>query len=101
MWNEKDTPTRFCNESSDENCARDVCGHGTHCAGIIAGETFGVAPQAVVYAAKTLGDANRGPTSNTFFAMDEAALWGQRPVVVSASLGGTNKAYKPAVDALV
>jgi len=101
MWNETHTPTRFCNESIDVNCAGDVRGHGTFCAGIIAGKTFGVAPQAVVYMAKTLGDEGWGLTSNTLFAMDKIALRGQRPAVVSMSLGGTNMTYKPAVDALV
>merc|ERR1711963_39235 len=94
MWNETHTPTRFCNESIDVNCAGDVRGHGTFCAGIIAGKTFGVAPQAVVYMAKTLGDEGWGLTSNTLFAMDKIALRGQRPAVVSMSLGGTNMTYK-------
>ncbi|KAJ3351259.1 serine protease [Allomyces javanicus] len=43
---------------------RDGNGHGTHCAGTIAGKRFGVAKKAKVVAVKVLGDNGSGSTSD-------------------------------------
>ena len=38
----------------------DGHGHGTHCAGTVAGNTYGVAPGANLYAVKVLSDSGSG-----------------------------------------
>jgi len=99
----KDTHTaRFCNVSADDDCARDVQGHGTHCAGIVAGETYGVARQAMVYSVKVLDDSGSGWRSDIIYSMGVIAREGKRPAIVSMSLGGTRRyTYNGPVDDLV
>ena len=77
----------------------DYDGHGTHCAGIATGKTFGFAKEARIYAQKLDGlqggsDPNGGiPIADAF---DTIRLWhlnksGSRPTVVNMSWGyGTN-----------
>jgi len=103
MFNETHTPTRFCNESSDAKCSGDVHSHGTHCAGTIAGENYGVAPQALVYAVKVLSDQGPGTWSGIAYAMGMVALSSQRPAVISMSLGGGGQVQSigDAVEVLV
>merc|ERR1711972_1272145 len=81
-------------------CAVDVQGHGTHCAGSAAGTTYGVAPGAKVHAVKVLNDQGYGSTSWTVAAIDWVIRSGERPAVVSMSLGGpgTSRADKIAID---
>ena len=73
----------------------DYDGHGTHCAGIAAGKTFGFAKNSRIYAQKLDGlqgdsDPNSGiPISDAF---DTIRLWhanksGSRPTVVNMSWG--------------
>merc|ERR1719512_593187 len=95
---------RECN--GDANCAGDAQGHGTHCAGTAAGETFGVAPSAAVRSVKVLSDQGSGQWSWSYEALDWLAAQGGasvRPAVASMSLGGsgTQQAMKTAVDAAV
>merc|ERR550525_1767406 len=90
-----------CN--GDLSCAGDVQGHGTHCAGTAAGETFGVAPSASVSSVKVLGDSGSGSWSWSYGALDWLASNQVRPAVASMSLGGsgTQSAMRDAVDAAV
>jgi len=90
-----------CN--GDVNCAGDAQGHGTHCAGSAAGETFGVAPQAAVKSVKVLSDEGSGSWSWSYSALDWLAQSEVRPAVASMSLGGsgTQQAMRDAVDAAV
>jgi len=90
-----------CN--GDMTCAGDVQGHGTHCAGSAAGETYGVAPQAAVRSIKVLSDQGSGSWSWSYYALDWLATHQTRPAVASMSLGGqgTQQAMKDAVDAAV
>jgi len=90
-----------CN--GDMSCAGDVQGHGTHCAGSAAGETFGVAPQAAVRSIKVLSDQGSGSWSWSYYALDWLATHETRPAVASMSLGGqgTQQAMKDSVDAAV
>ena len=89
--------------SQNVNHYRDFDGHGTHCAGIAAGKTYGWAKNANVYAQKLAGleapsDPNSGiPISDAFDAIRlwHAAKTNGRPTIVnmswgySASVGGS------------
>jgi len=90
-----------CN--GDMTCAGDAQGHGTHCAGSAAGESFGVAPQAAVRSVKVLSDQGSGSWSWSYYALNWLATHQTRPAVASMSLGGsgTQQAMKDAVDAAV
>jgi len=90
-----------CNGNA--NCARDVQGHGTHCAGTAAGDTVGVAPAAAVRGVKVLSDQGSGSWSWSYGALDWLATNPTRPAVASMSLGGsgTQQAMRDAVDAAV
>merc|ERR1719322_1143242 len=90
-----------CN--GDRNCAADNQGHGTHCAGTVGGETFGVAPGAAVRSIKVLSDQGSGQWSWSYYALDWLAVHPTRPAVASMSLGGSGnqQAMVDAVDAAV
>jgi len=85
------------------NCAGDVQGHGTHCAGTAVGERYGVAPSAQARAVKVLSDQGSGSWSWSYGALDWLATSQVRPAVASMSLGGsgTQQAMADAVDAAV
>merc|ERR1719410_1252188 len=55
-----------CNGNA--NCAADNQGHGTHCAGTAAGETFGVAPSTAVRSVKVSSDQGSGSWSWSYEA---------------------------------
>jgi len=83
----------------------DGNGHGTHCAGTIAGEKYGVAKAADVIAVKVLGDKGQGFTSDIISGLGwvsgQAANSG-RPTVVSMSLGGgVSRALDDVVKSLI
>merc|ERR1719376_430336 len=87
----------------DMSCAGDVQGHGTHCAGTAAGESYGVASSAAVKSVKVLSDQGSGSWSWSYYALDWLATNPTRPAVASMSLGGsgTQQAMRDAVDAAV
>jgi len=82
-----DGPPRECN--GDAGCAADGQGHGTHCAGTVAGATYGVAPAATIRSVKVLGDQGAGAWSWSVGALDWLATSGIRPAIASMSLGGS------------
>jgi len=90
-----------CN--GDLSCAADRQGHGTHCAGTAAGETYGVAPAAKVMSVKVLSDRGSGSWSWSYYALDWLASNPTRPAIASMSLGGsgTQQAMADAVNAAV
>merc|ERR1711972_1300850 len=90
-----------CN--GDLSCAADRQGHGTHCAGTAAGESYGVAPSAAVKSVKVLSDQGSGSWSWSYYALDWLATNPTRPAVASMSLGGsgTQQAMADAVNAAV
>ena len=71
------------------NSFRDDNGHGTHCAGIVAGKgensVFGVAPGAELYSVKVMDDSGKGSVSWTIAGMDWSIGAGMN--VVSMSFG--------------
>lgn len=89
------------------SCAGDKRGHGSHCAGTVAGDSFGVAPGATILSAKVLGDGGGGQLSWSYAALDWIATSSIRPAVVSMSLGisgryqGMKRAVEAATDAAV
>ena len=50
----------------------DGHGHGTHCAGTIAGKTFGVAPKATVIGLQAFGADGIGSAASTIAALQYA-----------------------------
>ncbi|KAJ8044114.1 Subtilisin-like protease 8 [Holothuria leucospilota] len=74
----------------------DCHGHGTHCAGTVAGTTYGVANQATVYGVRCLDCGGSGYTSdivagNFSYRKESYRLVakGNRPAIGSMSLGGS------------
>jgi len=93
-------PPQSC--QGNRNCAVDRQGHGTHCAGTAAGNSYGVARGAKIYSSKVLDDNGDGYGSWSYSALDTAARSTQlRPAVVSMSLGGAGRRQgdQNAVDA--
>ena len=90
-------------ECLNYTCATDTRGHGTHCAGTIAAVDYGVAPQTTIHAVKVLGDDGYGYTSWSIAAEAWILANGERPAIVSMSLGGSgnNYAEKVSLDALI
>merc|ERR1719150_1791356 len=92
-----------CNGAA--GCAGDAQGHGSHCAGSAAGTRYGVAPDAKIYAVKTLSDQGSGARSWQYSGIDWVATKGKLPAVLSMSLGGNGKdagydaAFAAAIDA--
>lgn len=88
--------------STDSNCAIDRHGHGTHCAGTVAGQKYGVAKKAMVHAVKVLGDQGTGSLVSFTEGMDWVLTNGVKPAVVSMSIQSPGRAssYQTAVDAL-
>ncbi len=77
------------------NHYRDFDGHGTHCAGIACGKTYGWAKNARVYAQKLAGlegSGDSGTGISISYAFDAIKAWhtskaGSRPTVVNMSWG--------------
>jgi len=69
----------------------DGNGHGTHCAGTVAGSQYGVAKSASIIAVKVLSDAGSGAITDIVSGLNwvgsQASASG-RPSIVSMSLGG-------------
>jgi len=82
---------------SGSNGPQDVQGHGTHCAGIIAGPRasksgtrYGIAPDVILLVGKVLNDSGRGSDDNILSGMTWAARNGAR--IISMSLGSPRNA---------
>jgi hypothetical protein len=88
---------------SDTNCARDEHWHGTHCAGTVGADTYGVADGATLWAMKILDDNGDGLVSWTVIAEQWILSSGLRPAVVSESISGAgnSQSQKDSIDALV
>jgi subtilisin family serine protease len=81
--------------TQNANHYRDFDGHGTHCAGIACGKTYGWAKEARVYSQKLSGlegSGDSGTGINITYAFDAIKTWhtskaGARPTVVNMSWG--------------
>ncbi|RCI17170.1 hypothetical protein L249_3198 [Ophiocordyceps polyrhachis-furcata BCC 54312] len=87
---------------------RDVCGHGTHVAGIIGSKTYGVAKKTNIYGVKILNDttsaAEKSPVSAAiaafdFVAKDRASRKCPKGVLVNLSAGCNGAVVKALDDA--
>ncbi len=93
-----------CHNGNDEdhgfNSALDDHGHGTHCAGIAAGNgtIVGVAPGANIHAIKVLSSEGSGSISGIIAGIEKAV---QSEVdIISLSLGGSGNPDDPASQAI-
>ncbi|MFI6943289.1 S8 family peptidase [Streptomyces sp. NPDC050418] len=68
--------------------AQDGLGHGTHVAGTIAGEKYGVAKNAEIVAVRVLDDEGAGTTAGIIAGIDWVVRHKDGPAVVNMSLGG-------------
>ena len=81
--------------TQNANHYRDYDGHGTHCAGITAGKTFGWAKDAKIYSLKVNGLEGTGDSGtgiDVTYCFDAIKIWhaskaGSRPTVVNMSWG--------------
>eukprot|EP01060_Flectonema_neradi_P036619 TRINITY_DN70_c0_g2_i2.p1 TRINITY_DN70_c0_g2~~TRINITY_DN70_c0_g2_i2.p1 ORF type:complete len:395 (+),score=111.59 TRINITY_DN70_c0_g2_i2:73-1257(+) len=84
----------------------DLNGHGTHCAGTVAGTTYGIAKSATLIAVKVLGDNGSGTTAGVIAGVEWVATnaktrTGKRSVANMSLGGGYSAASNNAVDAAV
>ncbi|XP_072016899.1 aqualysin-1-like [Amphiura filiformis] len=70
------------------NYDMDCGGHGTHCAGIAAGSTYGVASNATMHSVRVLDCLGFGSTQSFLAGMEWVFENATRPAVCSMSLGG-------------
>jgi serine protease len=73
---------------NDGNGTNDCNGHGTHVAGTVGGETWGVAKDVELWAVRVLGCNGSGTNSGVIAGVDWVAANAQLPAVANMSLGG-------------
>ena len=73
---------------NDGNGSNDCNGHGTHVAGTVAGNTWGVAKGARIVPSRVLGCNGSGTNSGVIAGMDWVASNHVKPAVANMSLGG-------------
>ncbi|MBY8851499.1 S8 family peptidase, partial [Saccharothrix sp. MB29] len=72
----------------NDSVAQDGNGHGTHVAGTIAGNTYGVAKGATIYAVRVLNNQGSGTTADVVEGIDWVTNNHVKPAVANMSLGG-------------
>lgn len=92
--------TENVQDFSGSSGPQDIQGHGTHCAGIIAGPRssksgirYGIAPDVTLLVGKVLNDSGRGSDDSILSGMTWAARNGAQ--VISMSLGSPRDAGQP------
>lgn len=91
------------NTTGDNNDS-DCQGHGTHVAGTVGGDTYGIAKNVALVAVKVLDCSGSGSTSGVISGIDWVVSNAQQPAVINMSLGGSysaalNLAVETASDA--
>jgi len=79
----------------------DGHGHGTHCAGTVAGRSVGVSPGARVYGVKVLDDDGSGSSVSVLSGLEFIYTQYAAPAVISMSIGGLCDDITCAQDATV
>jgi subtilisin family serine protease len=74
---------------SDGNGTSDCNGHGTHVAGTIGSDGYGVAPAVSLVAVRVLGCDGSGTTSGVIAGIDWVTAHHASPAVANLSLGGS------------
>ena len=83
-------------------CASGNSGHGTHVAGTVGGNTWGVAKSVTLHDIQVLSGSGSGSFANVIGGVDWVAANHQSPAVANMSLGGgASSALDAAVDAAV
>ncbi|WP_028472766.1 S8 family serine peptidase [Nocardioides alkalitolerans] len=86
----------------DGNGTEDCQGHGTHVAGTVGGETYGVAKDVDLVAVRVLDCSGSGSNAGVIAGMDWVAQDASGPSVANMSLGGpADSATNSAVDRMV
>jgi PKD repeat protein len=85
----------------EEIGGEDCAGHGTHVAGTIGGETYGVAKDVQLVSVRVLGCNNRGTWSGIIAGIDWVTENAVHPAIVNASLTGIAWSELTAVDVAV
>lgn len=90
MWENPDYPNHGYDFVNNDNDPKDDHGHGTHCAGTVAGDgtagsQSGVAPEATIMCAKVLDSGGSGNESSVWSAVEFSVEQGAN--VMSLSLG--------------
>lgn len=98
MWDHPDYPNHGYDFAYNDNDPMDNHGHGTHCAGTIAGDgtagsQTGMAPDATIMALKILNDQGGGAESDSWEAIEFAIDYDVD--ILSMSIGWMH-AYNPA-----
>ena len=76
---------------SDQYGAKDCQGHGSHCAGTVAGKTYGVAKAAKIVSVRVLSCSGSGSSQGVLQGYDWVVKNHKKvdgPAIISASLGG-------------
>jgi serine protease len=80
----------------------DCNGHGTHCAGSVAGKTYGVAKSALIYGVRVLNCQGSGTNQNVidgFNYVGNNMVSGKRNILSASLGGGLSTATNNAIDA--
>lgn len=80
----------------DNTTAADCHGHGTHVAGTLGSNTYGVAKRVRIVAVKVLNCDNLGTTANVLAGYDWVARNAVKPAVANVSIGGSASDAKDA-----
>jgi subtilisin family serine protease len=86
----------------NDTTPNDCSGHGTHVAGTVAGQRYGVAKDAIIHPLKVFGCVGGSAYSIIISGVDWVRLNYQSPAVVNMSLGGPGSvAMDSAVNAVI
>lgn len=92
----------FGGRENPDDPTNDCNGHGTHVAGTVGGDQWGVAKGSTLHAVRVLNCEGAGSNSTVIGGLDWIAENVQKPAVVNMSLGGgASRAIDEAVEKLV